>query len=457
MWLGLLYSIMCMTVLSHEQVGLSETEDSGSLTDLYREKTTQCLLLGRYANGGPYTWETLFHYVVIELSLCRDVTQTIGILHGISMNLLMQMGFHRDPSHFPSISPFSGEMRRRSWVKSMEGDVQMAMQTGMPRRINDGYWDTTEPRNLSDSDFDEETTELPPGRPETEITPVLQLIARRRMLVAVGAAIDMSTSVKQHPYSEVMAVDRQIKDAEASIPPPFRMKALALSVTDPPMMIMHRYYLALMFRVAEVMVHRKYLGIADDSLAYSRKTCVDACLAILQIQQTMNAETVAGGVLHTAGSKILLMGNHEFLMASITLCGVVHRGLHARGNEHALSREEEIKLALRRALLAWQQRGPSSREARIAAESVRLVLKKSGWLDEASENHINFQGDNTIFETFDSFFMSGGESLGDFPSMMLGGPEMDVEGFPWFMDAMGGDMSLADVLPDPTNSGNLLG
>ncbi|KAF6824637.1 fungal specific transcription factor [Colletotrichum plurivorum] len=456
MWLGLLYSIMCMAVMSSEQAGFPEAEDSGSLVDLYREKTAQCLLLGRYANGGPYTWETLYHYVVIELSSCKDVTQTIGILHGISMNLLMQMGFHRDPSHFPSISTFTGEMRRRSWVKSMEGDVQMAMQTGMPRRINDGYWDTLEPRNLNDSDFDEETTELPSGRPETEITPVLQLIARSRMLVAVGAAIDISTSVKQHAYSEIMAVDRKIKDAEASIPPPLRMKALAASVTDPPMMIMHRHYLVLMFRVAEIMIHRKYLGTDEDSSAYSRKTCIDACLAVLQIQQTLNAETVSGGLLHTAGSKVLLLGNHEFLLACITLCGVVHRGLHARGNEHALFREEEIRLALRRALLAWQQRGPSSREARIAAESVRLVLKNSGWLDEASENQAHFQGDNRIFETFEGFFGSGGENLGDFPSMMFGGPDMDMEGFPWFVDAMGGDMSLANDVPGPSNLNNTL-
>ncbi|KAF9875581.1 hypothetical protein CkaCkLH20_06962 [Colletotrichum karsti] len=261
MWLGLLYSIMCMAVMSSDLAGMSEAEDPTALVDQYREKTAQCLILGRYANGGPYTWETLYQYVVIELSSRKDLTQTIGILHGLSMNLLLQMGYHRDPSHFPNLTPFEGEIRRRSWVKSMEGDLQMSLKTGIPRRIGSSFWDTKEPRNLHDSDFDEDTKELPPSKPETEVTAVLQLIGRSRMLVAVCAAVDLSTSVKPRAYSEVLAVDQQLRDAEQSLPPPLKMKPLLASVLDPPQLIMHRHYLNLMFRMGEMMLHRKYLNI----------------------------------------------------------------------------------------------------------------------------------------------------------------------------------------------------
>ncbi|KAI8167539.1 hypothetical protein KHU50_006469 [Colletotrichum sp. SAR 10_65] len=445
MWLGLLYSIMCMAVMSYDLVGKSEVEDPKALIDQYREKTAQCLLLGKYANGGQYTWETIYQYVIIELSSRRDITQTIGILHGVSMNLLLQMGYHRDPSHFPSISPFAGEIRRRNWVKCLEGDLQMSMRTGIPRRISAGHWDTEEPRNLHDSDFDEDTKEIPPSRPETEVTAVTQLIARRRMLVAVGAAVDLSSSIKPPAYTEVLAVDRQVREAEESLPPPLKMKPLQASVTDPPLLIMHRLYLALMFRIGEVMIHRKYLNEASNSFSYSRKKCLDSCLSVLQLQHTLNEETMVGGLLHFAGAKLSLIGNHAFLTACITLCGAMYKGLHAAGNEYASAREEDIKTALWNSLSAWMKNESSSREARIAAESIRLVLKKNGWFSELlpspdlGSTSVNAMG----LDSLGGFFGHGIDSFGEAPLTMFNN-EWDPEGFPWFLDPLNGGMATGE-------------
>ncbi|KAI8219272.1 Pyrrolocin cluster transcription factor [Colletotrichum sp. SAR 10_86] len=445
MWLGLLYSIMCMAVMSYDLVGKSEVEDPKALIDQYREKTAQCLLLGKYANGGQYTWETIYQYVIIELSSRRDITQTIGILHGVSMNLLLQMGYHRDPSHFPSISPFAGEIRRRNWVKCLEGDLQMSMRTGIPRRISAGHWDTEEPRNLHDADFDEDTKEIPPSRPETEVTAVTQLIARRRMLVAVGAAVDLSSSIKPPAYTEVLAVDRQVREAEESLPPPLKMKPLQASVTDPPLLIMHRLYLALMFRIGEVMIHRKYLSEASDSFSYSRKKCLDSCLSVLQLQHTLNEETMVGGLLHFAGAKLSLIGNHAFLTACITLCGAMYKGLHAAGNEYASAREVDIKTALWNSLSVWMKNESSSREARIAAESIRLVLKKNGWFSELlpspdlGSTSVNAMG----LDSLGGFFGHGIDSFGEAPLTMFNN-EWDPEGFPWFLDPLNVGMSLND-------------
>ncbi|TDZ18529.1 Fusarisetin A cluster transcription factor fsa6 [Colletotrichum orbiculare MAFF 240422] len=461
MWLGLLYSIMCLAVISSEFSGTVVAEDvADALVDRYREKTAQCLIMGRYADGGPYTWETVYQYVVIELSSRPDVTQTVGILHGISMNLLMQMGYHRDPSHFPGISAFDGELRRRSWVKSIEGDLQMSIQTGMPRRITDGHWDTKEPRNLYDDDFDENTGQLPPGRPETEVTPVLQLIARRRMVVAVGAAVDLSTSIRPHAYAQVLAMDRRLKDAEESLPPPAKMKPLAASLTDLPQLIMNRLYLALMFRVGEVMIHRRYLQHAehDDggAFAYSRRACLDACLSIAQTQQTLHRETAVGGMLHSVGLKLLTLGNYAFLTACMTLCLVAHRGLRAPGNEHALARGEDVKSALAGSLGCWRRHRSSSREARVAAESVRLVLEKNGWLEEAlPAGSAASQGDVFGFGGLEPFYVPGEDEFGDFPPGMFG-PDMDVDVLPWFVDIEGG-LSLDDGSPSIRDSTTLPG
>ncbi|KAL0930850.1 fungal specific transcription factor [Colletotrichum truncatum] len=441
MWLGLLYSIMCMAAMASNSLSRSETDDPTTSINHYREKTAQCLLMGRYANGGPYTWETLYQYVIIELSSRRDVASSIGILHGIAMNLILQMGYHRDPSHFPSISPFDGEIRRRSWVKSIEGDLQMAMRTGMPRRIVDGHWDTEEPRNLHDSDFDEDSKELPPSRPESEMTIVLQLIGRRRMLVAVGAAVDLSTSVKPVPYSEVLAVDRKIQEAEESLPAPLKIRSLEASITDPPQLIFQRFYLALMFRTGELMIHRKYLSVdtEKDSFSYSRKKCLDACLSILTIQHTLGEETAVGGLLHPVSSRLYLTGNHYFLTACMTLCVVVHRGLSSAGNDHAQAREEDIKNALKKSLNAWRQRESTSREAHIAAESISHILKKSVWMEEVppSAEQPSLWDNVTEPELFGGLLWPEADTFIDAPFTMYGN-EWDGGIFSWFADSSRG-------------------
>jgi hypothetical protein len=89
--------------------------------------------------------------------------------------------------------------------------------------------------------------ELPMARPETEITTVLSLLARRRILMALGTIADLTASAKPCSYAEVMRIDQVLREAEASIPPPFQPKPLAASMTDPPIIIMARLFTRHMF------------------------------------------------------------------------------------------------------------------------------------------------------------------------------------------------------------------
>ncbi|KAL2167465.1 hypothetical protein VTG60DRAFT_1216 [Thermothelomyces hinnuleus] len=99
-------------------------------SNLYREKTVQCLLMGNYTRGGAYTLETLMHYIYIELNLHGDATKDTWSLIALEVNLTIQMGYHRDPSHFPAITPLQGEMRRRLWATVIQGDVLISTQIG---------------------------------------------------------------------------------------------------------------------------------------------------------------------------------------------------------------------------------------------------------------------------------------------------------------------------------------
>lgn len=91
-WLGLLYSIFCLTSqVQSQESGLSRAQNNASSvwspTALYkilgyREKVVQCLVRGQFAKGGPDIMETLVHYLLIESYMNRDSNIGVWLLMG---------------------------------------------------------------------------------------------------------------------------------------------------------------------------------------------------------------------------------------------------------------------------------------------------------------------------------------------------------------------------------------
>ncbi len=166
MWLGLLFSILSIAInfreFDAEMIRSSPPLDYVSLSASYRDKTVQCLVLGQYTRCGPYVIETLLHHFAAEFMRRRDVNNEAWLILSTTVHLastlvwsllyrdgvetrspssgtrklirsrLVRMGYHRDPDHFKSISPFGmipttpvftpglmrieGESRRRLWA-----------------------------------------------------------------------------------------------------------------------------------------------------------------------------------------------------------------------------------------------------------------------------------------------------------------------------------------------------
>lgn len=246
--------MICLAVMvsdAHDSGHGPETDQRPLQIALYREKIVQCLVMGEYTKPSPHVLEAVIHYVYVEFLLGPDAKEDLWFLLALQVNMAMRMGYHRDPSHFPEIPSLQAEMRRRVWSTVLFSDVMVSSQMGMPRMIFGGACDTAEPRNLNDADLSHDMAELPSPRPETETTTVLGLIARRRLMMALGAISDLAANAKPYSYAEVMRIDSVLRDAEASAPPPLRMKPLAASMTDPPILIMARLFLKHMFYMGE--------------------------------------------------------------------------------------------------------------------------------------------------------------------------------------------------------------
>ncbi|KAF4900198.1 Fusarisetin A cluster transcription factor fsa6 [Colletotrichum fructicola] len=378
MWIGLLYSMICLALIASDtsSQGLSKEMTHYDLDiEVYREKVVQCLIMGEYTNGGSHALETFMNYVYIEFRIREDAEKDVWFLLGIEVNLAKRMGYHRDPKHFPGITPLEGEMRRRVWATVLLGDSLISGQMGMPRMITSDQFDTEEPRNLNDSDIEGDISELPPLRPETEHTTALGIIARRRILIALGAVSDLTSSLKPSGYAEYMKVDKILNDAKASIPPPLQPKSMASSVTDSPQTIMARLFLSHIYYKGQIMLHRRFLFAESiwhdlDTFTYSRKACINAALETLRIQQVLDEETRPRGQLHIMHWRVGSLMNHHFLTATMVLCSVVH--------QQRIFGQDEIMEALGNSRAIWMRKGPHSREAKKAAQAVGIVLARAG-------------------------------------------------------------------------------
>ncbi|KAF3766268.1 hypothetical protein M406DRAFT_346258 [Cryphonectria parasitica EP155] len=353
--------------------------------DLLREKATQCLKLGEYTRGGPYVLETLIIYFLGEVFHKRGVNLGLWIIVGNIVQIALHMGYHRDACHYTNISPFAGEIRRRVWAVILQLDWSFATQLGLPRLIKETHADTLEPRNLYDSDFHEDTAEMPPSRPETEVTPTLYVLAKLRLRAAGLAILDKATVASPRSYDEVLELDGRIEAARETIPPIFKWTGLSSSLGVSSQIIIQRMWLELCIQEMKMMVHRKFLELPynkDQQYAKPRTACLTAAMKCLDFQQLVNEETQVDGLLYQDRWRISSAVMNTFLLATSILCFYLktHTGIDGQGGglgDVASVPLDKIRKLLEKSLVVWSRQSVTSREARKAVAALRYVLGHS--------------------------------------------------------------------------------
>ena len=394
MWLGLLFCMMCLAtqfqLLMEEETReiYRSSQSSPQAPDLirkYREKIVQCLILGNYTKSVPYTIETLLLYFAIELFQCKDSQVGTWILFGIIVRIAMCLGYHRDASHYPRISPFHAEMRRRAWAMIVQLDLATSSQIGLPRMIKEGQSDTAEPQNLLDDDFNENMKTLPAPRPDTDMTPMIYRIVKNRLSTIFGMISDLTTSTRSSPYTEVLRLDTMLHKAYLAIPAGLQLRPMTKSIIDNADVVARRIYLALIFHKAQCVLHRRYLVQArsDSQYAYSRDSCVEAALNILQLQTVLHQAIQVGGQLYRDRWKVSSLVNHDCLLAVTILCLELDHDTTMesisrlnRGAAVDWERRDKMTRALQESHKIWLSLKGSSREAHKAAEALEIMFQK---------------------------------------------------------------------------------
>ncbi|KAI1116810.1 fungal-specific transcription factor domain-containing protein [Nemania sp. NC0429] len=377
-WLGLLFAIMCLAAQfqkfsSDPSSGARESTgiDLEALIATFRQRCVQCLVLGRYTKGGPNVLEALLLYFANEHFLCKDAEIDVWIILSIIVQIAIHTGYHRDPKHFKSMSPYTGEMRRRVWATISELDIGISAQMGVPRLIKRSQVDTEEPRNLKDSDFNESTQSLPPRRPDSELTPMLYRIAKGRLIFAFGLIWDAAADMKLHSYAEITEADGKLENAHRSIPICLEWQSMEHCITDAPQVIMQKLSLKSIYWRAKIVLHRKFL---DAQYAYSREACLNAAFHLLDYQHMLDEETQPFGRLYQDRWRVSSIVNHDFLLAASLLCSYlqVYHPAHQLENGPEV---ENIITYLARSREIWVRTTSVSKEARKAVQALDIILR----------------------------------------------------------------------------------
>ena len=330
MWLGLLFAILSLASsfgLRDPTAATLQAKQISEDTDKYHQLAASAAVLADFTKPKQYTIECLMLYGVGFRS--NNAFVNFWLMIGMTVRLALRMGYHRDPDHYPAISVFHGEMRRRVWSIVSMIDILLSFQIGLPSTIKAILADTKAPRNLLDRDFHVASESLPPGRSIEELTPSSYTRAKIRLVRVFGEAAELSHQTIAPLYEETTRLDLELETARAAVPPLLQMPEDCETVTDPAEQLMCRFNLDLMFMKVKMVLHRRYMLTPLTQLTSeeqrlgigrSRKICIESGLRALQHHHRIYAATQPGGQLETVKWYMGALSTHDFLLAAMIIC-----------------------------------------------------------------------------------------------------------------------------------------
>lgn len=392
MWLGLLYSILCLAMLSYHKVGDEPPEWKGrtlELADEYRLRTVQCLIAGDYTKPAEYTVETMMLYAFCEYSSRWDADLGLWLIISLVTRVALRMGYHRDAKWFPtSLTPFQAEMRRRTWALVRMTDIVFSHQVSLSSMISEYDCDTEFPHNIFDEEFGPDTKVLPPSRPNSEPTPISYMIAKVRLCLELGTILQITGRVKnQVHYDEILRYDAKLREIKAELPPHLKLQPLEGS-HDPLTLIIARFNIDILYLKILCLLHRKYLPRArhNPRYAHSRRNAIEASLETLRHLATLHRESQPSGKLQSIKWYVTSVATKDFLLPAMLIALDLHFDNEAqksgeRQNSQSLyfwtrEQREEMIHSLELTIEIWKGLVDISMEAVKASKVLEVMLTK---------------------------------------------------------------------------------
>jgi hypothetical protein len=216
---------------------------------------------------------------LIARQVCNIDGDHIWIPAGMLLRTAMHLGLHRDPSHFPKISVYHGEMRRRLWATVLEITAQSSLDMGMPPMVSSNDYDTKPPANINDEDMGAEVDTPLEVKPATTYTDSSIQIAFTQTLPIRLEIIRLINNLRfDLSYDDVLRIGTELTNT-CREKTTFFKSALAAGHKITPFQVKMSDTLVRRFVLC---LHRPYFSKASENprYHYSRKMCLDTSLAI---------------------------------------------------------------------------------------------------------------------------------------------------------------------------------
>ncbi|KAI1031164.1 hypothetical protein LB504_000059 [Fusarium proliferatum] len=389
MWLGLLYSILCLGMLSYHRVGDEPTAWKGRTLEMaisYRLRTAQCLLLADYTKPVIPVVETMLLYTFAEYGTRWDIDMELWLLISTVARIAIQMGYHRDGKWFPCLSPFKAEMRRRTWALLTMADVMFSHQVSLPSMIHSQHCDTGEPANLFQYEINPNLEFLPPSRSKEEITPSSYIIAKVKLCRIMSDILHATNRVGGlTSYEEILRFDTELRQIYEDLPE--RLKGLPLQgPRETARAVANRFSINSLYRKIVCLLHKKHLSLGrrNSRYAYSRRSAIGAASETLEHLAVLIRESQPGGRFQSLIWFVKSMAIKEFLTCAMIVARDLYHDCKTdvespRSNSDASSfwtSEQTMKMKINLEMTKdfWKSLADNSKEALRASKMLEIIL-----------------------------------------------------------------------------------
>ena len=355
-----------------------------------------------------------------------------------AMRMAQAQGMHIDGERW-RLSRQETEMRRKLWSYLYILDKTIALAIGRPFAIVDQQCLVKQASNVWLDDMTEEEAAAVPEQPLTEPTPSLCNRLSHELAVVVGKIQERCFGLFTVSYDTVLALDQEITEWEARLPPCFSLTNPDMSRDDKfPFLEWHRRYLHSMYHFARVTLHRPYLlrQSITNRYRHSHDICIASACADLAMRLDYFTQPLANRLKWS-------LGPHHLFNSALVLGIIVVRNPHSRRsqailedlaaycetqrndvwlNEFALAEVKIVELCIRKSRQIYQSSSSNAPPAQglpavAASPVVQSTIKKPA--------PISALHGSTITGTTQSTFgpMMNGPMLWDDPSYSF--PEAD--------------------------------
>ncbi|KAM3492128.1 hypothetical protein MY3957_004619 [Beauveria namnaoensis] len=394
-WIAQLFMILALGVIFNYFSSPEELRAESTIPVLQRIQTFRscagwALVWSKYTNPTSETIPAFVLYVEAYFLFSRAAQMSCYTLSAVCLRLMLKLGMHRDPSGLADLSPYEGEMRRRWWSMACQIELLVSFHMGLPSMLHGIESDVEIHGNYQDEDFGEDTEEMPAPRSLQDYTSLSYSINKTKILRVFGRIARQAHALTPPSYTDTMRLDVVLNATWDEVPPFLRVKPLDQCIGDAPMLLIQRYGIEALYHKCRCVLHRRHLAepVPRAEHDYARQQCLEAAVALLDIQVTIWNATRPGSMLSMCGWFVTSLSVHDFMLAAMVIYVVArsaHYPEHPTGSDARwaapdgrLRSKEELRTMLRRSHAIWCRVSSTVGELRKTRDTLAIMLAKLG-------------------------------------------------------------------------------